>query len=111
MLTRPQIVPASYQNEARRIHIPNLPPHIIPSSPEDLKLPVVMSGIVTPSSGIGSPAEPIKTNLHNNTLRRIHEGAVKIVTPEEAKDSLHDTILKSFDKKTLERLEDDKITR
>ncbi|OBT48288.1 hypothetical protein VE00_01215 [Pseudogymnoascus sp. WSF 3629] len=106
-----EIVPASYQNEARRIHISNLPPHIIPSSPEDLKLPVVMSGIVTPSSGIGSPAEPIKANLHNNTLRRIHEGAVKIVAPEEAKDSLHDTILKSFDKKTLERLEDDKITR
>lgn len=70
-----------------------------------------MSGIVTPSSGIGSPAEPIKTSLHNNTLRRIHEGAVKIVGPEEAKDSLHDTILRSFDEKTLERLEDDKIIR
>lgn len=66
-----------------------------------------MSGVVTPSSGIGSPAEPV--NLHNSTLRRIHEGAVKIVSPEEAKDSLHDTIIKSFDEKTLERLEDDKI--
>lgn len=76
-----------------------------------MKIPVVMSGIVTPSSGIGSPAEPVRSNLHNNTLRRIHEGAVKIVGPEEAKDSLHDSILKSFDEKTLEKLEDDKISR
>lgn len=68
-----------------------------------------MSGIVTPSSGIGSPAEPVKTSLHNNTLRRIHEGTVKIVGPEEADDSLHDSILRSFDKKTLERLDDEKI--
>lgn len=72
-----------------------------------------MSGIVTPSSGIGSPAEPTepnKVNLHNSTLKKIHEGAIKIASPEEAKDSLHDTILRSFDEKTLKRLEDDKFT-
>ena len=69
-----------------------------------------MSGIVTPSSGIGSPAEPNKMSLHNSTLKRIHEGAVKTVGPEQGEDSLHDTILKSFDEKTLKRLEDDKFT-
>jgi 6-phosphofructo-2-kinase/fructose-2,6-biphosphatase 4 len=51
-----QIVPASYNNEARRIHVPGLPPRIIPDSPEDLKHPVAPSGMVTPFSGIGTPA-------------------------------------------------------
>ncbi|KAL8943955.1 MAG: hypothetical protein Q9216_000768 [Gyalolechia sp. 2 TL-2023] len=35
-----EIVPASYNNEASSIRIPDLPPEIIPPSPEDLKIPV-----------------------------------------------------------------------
>ena len=51
-----QIIPASYNNEAKRIHIPGLPEDIIPHSPEGLKIPVPLSGFVTPLSGLGSPA-------------------------------------------------------
>ncbi|KAL8936598.1 MAG: hypothetical protein Q9211_004107 [Gyalolechia sp. 1 TL-2023] len=56
-----EIIPASYNNEASSIRIPDLPPEIIPSSPEDLNIPVppseVHSGTATPmnlgSAGVG----------------------------------------------------------
>ncbi|KAL4789914.1 6-phosphofructo-2-kinase-domain-containing protein [Aspergillus venezuelensis] len=38
-----------YQNEARRIQIPDLPQEIIPGSPQDIKIPVPPSGLNTPS--------------------------------------------------------------
>ncbi|KAJ5246917.1 hypothetical protein N7468_001900 [Penicillium chermesinum] len=50
-----EIIPESYQNEARRIHIPQLPQEIVPASPEDLKIPVPPSGIVSPIQGLNSP--------------------------------------------------------
>ncbi|TQB72852.1 hypothetical protein MPDQ_006414 [Monascus purpureus] len=51
-----EIIPESYQNEARRIKIPDLPEEILPPSPEDIKIQVPSSGTVTPSLGLGSPA-------------------------------------------------------
>lgn len=33
-----EIIPAAYQNEAKRIHIPGLDPRIVPGSPEDIRL-------------------------------------------------------------------------
>ncbi|KAL5337089.1 6-phosphofructo-2-kinase-domain-containing protein [Aspergillus crustosus] len=57
-----EIIPESYQNEARRIHIPGLPLEIIPGSPEDIKIPVPPSGFNTPSvQGIGSPNDGVST--------------------------------------------------
>ncbi|PKY06882.1 6PF2K-domain-containing protein [Aspergillus campestris IBT 28561] len=57
-----EIIPESYQNEARRIHIPDLPKEIIPGSPEDIKIPVPPSGVSTPSiGGIGSPKDGLST--------------------------------------------------
>lgn len=56
-----QIIPASYQNEAKRIHIPDLPPEIIPGSPEDIKIPVPPSGYVSPMSSLGSPPRGANT--------------------------------------------------
>ena len=57
---REQIIPASYQNEAKRIHIDGLAPEIIPGSPEDIRIPVppstAPSGVQSPFSGIGTPA-------------------------------------------------------
>ena len=50
-----QIVPASYNNQATRIHIPDLAPEIIPGSPEDIKIPVPPSGVVTPMPNLDSP--------------------------------------------------------
>ncbi|CAI7583219.1 unnamed protein product [Penicillium pancosmium] len=52
-----EIIPESYQNEASRIHIPDLPEEIIPASPEDLKIPVPPSGVVSPIQGLGSPPD------------------------------------------------------
>ncbi len=53
-----QIIPASYQNEAKRIHIPGLPNEMIPGSPEDIRIPVPTSGVVSPLSGLSTPTEP-----------------------------------------------------
>ena len=76
-----QIIPASYNNEARRIHIPDLPPEIIPASPEDIKIPVPQYGVVspilgglddsfevgaaTPQSGLRTPRDPEKILQHH----------------------------------------------
>lgn len=51
-----EIIPASYNNEAKRILIPGLPQELIPASPEDLKIPVPPSGVVSPIQGLGTPA-------------------------------------------------------
>jgi 6-phosphofructo-2-kinase/fructose-2,6-biphosphatase 4 len=51
-----EIIPASYNNSAKRIHIDGLPQKLVPSSPEDIKIPVPPSGAVTPFSGLGTPA-------------------------------------------------------
>lgn len=51
-----EIIPASYNNEAKRVHIADLPPGMIPASPEDIKIPVPPSGMVSPMpGGLGSP--------------------------------------------------------
>jgi 6-phosphofructo-2-kinase / fructose-2,6-biphosphatase 4 len=34
-----EIIPAAYQNEAKRIHIPGLDPAMVPGSPEDIRIP------------------------------------------------------------------------
>ncbi|KAF7846412.1 hypothetical protein BT93_L4413 [Corymbia citriodora subsp. variegata] len=73
-----EIIPASYNNEAKRIHIPGLPQRLIPSSPEDLQMPAPPSGVVTPFSGIGTPAgsnTPKGTMTPTRGLER--EGGVK----------------------------------
>ena len=49
-----EIVPASYDNKAKRINIRDLPPETIPGSPEDIRIPVPASGAMTPVS-IGDP--------------------------------------------------------
>lgn len=59
LMTDEQIIPASYNNSAKRIHIPGLPEKIVPASPEDIAIPVPPSGFVTPSplpSGFATPA-------------------------------------------------------
>lgn len=60
MLTHSQIIPASYQNEAKLIEIRDLNPDMIPGSPEDIRLPVppsgMTSGMISPLSGMGTPA-------------------------------------------------------
>lgn len=65
-----QIIPSSYNNEAKRVHIDGLPPKMIPGSPEDLQMPAPPSGLVTPFSGLGTPARntPSGTGTTTPTL-------------------------------------------
>lgn len=49
-----QIIPASYNNHAKRIRIPDLPAEIIPGSPEGPKAAAPPSGFATPVPGLGS---------------------------------------------------------
>ncbi|KAK4546263.1 hypothetical protein LTR36_001940 [Oleoguttula mirabilis] len=55
-----EIIPASYNNSATRIHIQGLAPMMVPGSPEDIRIPVppsaMGSGAVSPMSGLGTPA-------------------------------------------------------
>lgn len=50
-----EIIPASYNNEANRITIPDLPEKMIAASPEDIQIPVPPSGVVSPMGGLGTP--------------------------------------------------------
>ncbi|KAK3179539.1 hypothetical protein K4F52_009031 [Lecanicillium sp. MT-2017a] len=73
-----EIIPAAYQNEARRIHIPGLDAKMVPSSPDGMKL-LAAGGSVPPSgpasrpdslpasgqmtplpSGVSSPPDPLE---------------------------------------------------
>jgi 6-phosphofructo-2-kinase/fructose-2,6-biphosphatase 4 len=57
-----EIIPAAYQNEAKRIHIPGLDPRTIPGSPEDIRIPVPidLSAQLPPIPGMDNP-EPAET--------------------------------------------------
>ncbi|KAI9667238.1 MAG: hypothetical protein M1821_000051 [Bathelium mastoideum] len=65
-----QIIPASYENEARRIHIPDLPTPMIPASPEGPEIPAPPSGAVSPFNGIGSPLNGSRTPARNPSPKR-----------------------------------------
>ncbi|KAK0950477.1 hypothetical protein LTR91_025641 [Friedmanniomyces endolithicus] len=73
-----EIIPASYNNQAKRINIPGLPEKLVPGSPEDISMPVppsemgsrIGSGAVSPMSGLGTPV------LHGSPRRGTQ-------TPEE----------------------------
>merc|ERR1711939_1145914 len=68
-----EIIPASYQNEAKRVYIPDLNPSLIPGSPEDIRIPVPPSGFVSPLSGLGTPAQGHSTPTaeKSNPLARV----------------------------------------
>lgn len=69
-----EIIPAAYQNEAKRIHIPGLDAQLLPSSPDVMEIPskvggtpggaadgVPESGQMSPIAGsMGSPAMPLE---------------------------------------------------
>ncbi|KAI9720099.1 MAG: hypothetical protein M1828_005827 [Chrysothrix sp. TS-e1954] len=58
-----EILPASYHNIMKRTHIPGLPRHILPASPQDIQIPVHSSESVTPQSGIGTPKSTSSTPI------------------------------------------------
>ncbi|KAG7127716.1 putative 6-phosphofructo-2-kinase/fructose-2 like protein [Verticillium longisporum] len=83
-----EIIPAAYQNEAKRIHIPGIDPKITPGSPEDIRIPVpgsipgsgTASGALSPMPGLSSPAEPVERPIEK----------VVNLTKETVADKVHD---------------------
>jgi 6-phosphofructo-2-kinase/fructose-2,6-biphosphatase 4 len=60
-----EVIPAAYQNEAKRIHIPDLDPKYVPGSPEDIRI-VRGAGGESPIVG-GISALPPIPGLSNST--------------------------------------------
>ncbi|KAI9762304.1 MAG: translocase of outer mitochondrial membrane [Chaenotheca gracillima] len=61
-----EIIPASYNNEAKRIQIPGLPQQMVPASPQDIQIPVPPSGAISPmpGTGTGTPQETVNEPSH-----------------------------------------------
>ncbi|KAI4264223.1 MAG: hypothetical protein L6R42_000658 [Xanthoria sp. 1 TBL-2021] len=90
-----EIIPASYNNESSSIPIPDLPPEIIPASPEDVKIPVPPSegpsGTATPmnldppmmtpgNSRFGSPRKPATPQANGGSSpQEAGEGSLLLV--------------------------------
>ncbi|KAL2262823.1 hypothetical protein VTK26DRAFT_9344 [Humicola hyalothermophila] len=67
-----EIIPAAYQNEAKRVHIPGVDPSAIPGSPEDIRIPVpneytssIPSGLNLPEPSEPEPTRPPKKIVNN----------------------------------------------
>ncbi|KAK3945822.1 6-phosphofructo-2-kinase-domain-containing protein [Diplogelasinospora grovesii] len=59
-----EIIPAAYQNEAKRLHIPGLDPKKVPRSPEEIRVVTnPPSGELSPIPGLSSPVEQQPPNL------------------------------------------------
>ncbi|KAF2834239.1 6-phosphofructo-2-kinase/fructose-2,6-bisphosphatase-like protein [Patellaria atrata CBS 101060] len=83
-----EIIPASYNNVAKRITIPDLPEFMVPGSPEDIKIPVPPSGTVTPFAGLGSPARGISVTSSDRLSVRPAAGASEKEASEKAGGSV-----------------------
>jgi len=80
-----EIIPASYNNEASRITISGIEQDMIPSSPEDIKIPVPPSGTVTPIS-LNTP----KTNTNTSSPRMATGSPTNgVLTPSEPGEGQH----------------------
>lgn len=69
-----EIIPAAYQNEARRIHIPGLDPEMIPGSPDGMKL--LAAGSSVPPSGSASRPESLPASGQMTPLAGVVAAAV-----------------------------------
>lgn len=80
-----EIIPASYNNEATRIMIPGIEDKMIPSSPEDIRIPVPPSGAVTPM-GLDTPKTNANTTSPGMTTGSPTNG---VATPAEPGEGQH----------------------
>ncbi|KAH6626432.1 6-phosphofructo-2-kinase-domain-containing protein [Chaetomium sp. MPI-SDFR-AT-0129] len=79
-----EIIPAAYQNEAKRVHIPGLDPRTIPGSPEDIRIyvPHDNNANIPPIPGMSSP-EPAEVPVASRPPEKI---------PNMAKDMVSDKV-------------------
>jgi len=68
-----EIIPAAYQNEAKRIHIPGLESSIVPGSPDDIKIPVTVQSI-PPSGQASGEASGVTSGITSGQLSPIAGG-------------------------------------
>jgi hypothetical protein len=95
ILTVIQIIPASYNNEAKRIKIPDLPPEIIPASPEGIKAPAPPSGFATPVPGLGSGIASPRIGISSRGPGTPEPPASGSKTPEDSENlalRMHDVV-------------------
>lgn len=82
-----EIIPAAYQNEAKRIHIPGLDPKMIPGSPEDIRIPVLSippSGQLSPIPGMMTPAEGVVSSSEQRPPEKVINMAAELVKDKVA---------------------------
>merc|ERR1712000_535462 len=75
-----EIIPSSYNNVAKRIHIPGVPDYAIPGSPEDISIPVPPTGTVSPMTAVGSPTggSGVNTPSRVGETQPLSVGSVKV---------------------------------
>ncbi|KAK1835350.1 6-phosphofructo-2-kinase-domain-containing protein [Podospora conica] len=80
-----EIIPAAYQNEAKRIHIPGVDPKMVPGSPEDIRIPVPGSPESSPLvGGLGSPSEPMDLPPTSRPPEKVVNKAKELVADKVA---------------------------
>ncbi|KAI1754595.1 bifunctional 6-phosphofructo-2-kinase/fructose-2,6-bisphosphate 2-phosphatase [Xylaria castorea] len=85
-----EIIPAAYQNEAKRIHIPGLDPSTVPGSPEDIRIPVPeSSGADTPNALLPEPALSPPLDLKVSSFDKPPEKVVNTAA-EAVRDKITD---------------------
>lgn len=75
-----EIIPAAYQNEAKRIHVPGLDPKTVPSSPDDIKIPVT-TGSAPPSGVASGTASGLASGVASGQMSPIQGGLGSLAEP------------------------------
>lgn len=76
-----EIIPAAYQNEAKRIHIPGLDPGLLPNSPDGMKLLAAGGSVAANSRPESLPASGQLTPLASalaDTPERLPEKVINL---------------------------------
>lgn len=80
-----EIIPAAYQNEAKRIHVPGVDPKMVPGSPEDIRIPVPGSPDSSSiAGGLGSPAVPMDLPTTSRPPEKVVNTAKEMVADKVA---------------------------
>lgn len=101
-----EIIPAAYQNEARRIHIPGLDPEMIPGSPDGMKLlaagssvppSLPASGQMTPLAGVVATAAGMMASGNTSAGAAAPAETLLERPPEKVINKSKDTVADKLD--------------
>lgn len=98
-----EIIPAAYQNEAKRVHIPGLDPKILPGSPDGLKIPITIGS--GPNSGIASGiTSGIASGITSGQLSPIPSG---IGSPAESAERPPEKVINTAKDMVADKVDDE----